>query len=78
MSILLVASLLIGCGSKSEETASEEPASSEEAEGTIVAMKDIPDPVFAEGMVGPCIGIEPKNGKIVAPCDGTIMQLSFW
>ncbi len=46
------------------------------AEGTIVAMKDIPDPVFAEGMVGPCIGIEPKNGKIVAPCDGTIMQLS--
>jgi PTS system glucose-specific IIA component len=45
-------------------------------EGTVVAMKDIPDPVFAEGMVGPCIGVDPTNGKIVAPCDGTIMQLS--
>ncbi len=46
------------------------------AEGDIVAMKDIPDQVFATGMVGPCIGIEPSNGTVVAPCDGQILQLS--
>ena len=46
------------------------------ANGDIVAMKDIPDAVFAQGMVGPCIGIEPSNGTIVAPCDGKILQLS--
>ena len=35
VSVLLVASLLIGCGNKATETDSEEPASSEEAEGTL-------------------------------------------
>lgn len=45
-------------------------------QGKIVKMADIPDPVFAEGIVGPCIGIEPENGTIVAPCDGKIQQLS--
>ncbi len=46
------------------------------ATGKIIAMEDIPDAVFAQGMVGPCIGIEPTNGTIVAPCDGKILQLS--
>ena len=46
------------------------------ADGSIVAMEDIPDAVFAQGLVGPCIGIEPTNGTIVAPCDGQILQLS--
>ncbi len=46
------------------------------AEGKIVQMKDIPDPVFSEGLVGPCIGIEPEGGTIVAPCSGKILQLS--
>lgn len=46
------------------------------AEGKIVKMEDIPDPVFAQGMVGPCIGIEPIKGTIVAPYNGKIIQLS--
>lgn len=46
------------------------------ANGTIVAMQDIPDGVFAQGIMGPCIGIEPSNGTVVAPCDGKIIQLS--
>ena len=46
------------------------------AEGDIVPMEEIPDGVFAKGMVGPCIGIEPKNKAVVAPCDGKILQLS--
>lgn len=46
------------------------------AEGEIVAMKDIPDPVFAQGMVGPCVGIEPAKGTVAAPCDGKIATLS--
>ncbi len=46
------------------------------ARGRIVEMKDIPDPVFSGGMVGPCIGIEPTDSSIVAPCNGKIIQLS--
>ena len=62
---------------KKEETAVEFPyAIKATANGDIVAMKDIPDNVFAQGMVGPCIGIEPSSGTIVAPCDGKILQLS--
>lgn len=46
------------------------------AEGELVAMKDIPDPVFSQGMVGPCVGIEPSKGTVAAPCDGKISTLS--
>ncbi len=62
---------------KKEDTKVEFPYSIKAtASGEVVAMKDIPDAVFAQGMVGPCIGIEPNNGTIVAPCDGKILQLS--
>lgn len=62
---------------KKEDSVEEFPLSlGATANGTIVEMKDIPDDVFAQGMVGPCIGIEPSNGTIVAPCDGKILQLS--
>ena len=40
--------------------------------GEPVRMEDIPDPVFAGGMMGECTGIMPENGKIYAPVDGVV------
>lgn len=42
------------------------------ADGRVVGMRDIPDPVFSDGTLGPCIGIEPVDGMIYAPCDGIV------
>ena len=46
------------------------------ADGELVLMKDIPDPVFSDGSMGECVGILPENGKIHAPCDGTVALIA--
>ena len=38
--------------------------------GTVVALESVPDPTFAQGILGPGIAIEPAEGRIVAPADG--------
>lgn len=40
--------------------------------GKVVALEDVPDPTFAQGILGPGIAIEPTEGRIVAPADGTV------
>ena len=35
-----------------------------DAKGTVVAMENIPDEVFAQGILGKCCGIDPTEGKI--------------
>lgn len=45
------------------------------ASGTFVPMKEIPDDVFAKGVLGTCWGIEPAEGKAYAPVDGTVIQV---
>lgn len=45
------------------------------AKGMIIPMAQIPDTTFAEGILGKCVGIEPSEGKIYAPCNGTISHL---
>lgn len=40
--------------------------------GKVVALEDVPDPTFAQGILGPGIAIEPSEGRIVAPADGTV------
>ena len=45
-----------------------------DAKGTVVPMESIPDDVFAQGILGKCCGIDPSEGKVYAPCDGTITQ----
>jgi PTS system beta-glucosides-specific IIC component len=42
-------------------------------DGTIVDLKDVPDPVFAGGLVGPGVGILPSSGTVIAPADGTVI-----
>ena len=40
--------------------------------GKTVAITEVPDPTFAEGMLGNGIAIEPTEGKVYAPCDATV------
>ena len=40
--------------------------------GKAVAITEVPDPTFAEGMLGNDIAIEPTDGKVYAPCDATV------
>ncbi|MBP5274390.1 MAG: PTS glucose transporter subunit IIA [Abditibacteriota bacterium] len=44
--------------------------------GSYIPMKDIPDEVFSQGILGPCCAIDPEDGRICAPCDGKIVQLA--
>ena len=45
-----------------------------DAKGTVVPMEQIPDEVFAQGILGQCCGIDPAEGKVFAPIDGEITQ----
>ena len=40
--------------------------------GKAVSITKVPDPTFAEGMLGNGIAIEPADGKVYAPCDATV------
>ena len=40
--------------------------------GKAVPISEVPDPTFAEGMLGNGIAIEPAEGKVYAPCDATV------
>ena len=42
------------------------------AAGNAVPVSQVPDPTFAEELLGKGIAIEPTEGKIYAPCDGTV------
>lgn len=43
--------------------------------GEIVPLKEVPDEAFAEGAMGLGIGIQPTEGKIYAPFDGTVQTV---
>lgn len=40
--------------------------------GAVVPLEQVKDESFAKGMLGPGIGIEPTDGLVVAPFDGTV------
>lgn len=44
--------------------------------GNVVPMQEIQDPVFSGGALGKCIGVDPVDGKIIAPADGKIIHLA--
>ncbi len=46
------------------------------AEGELVPMAEIPDPVFSGGVMGECVGVIPANGKIYAPVSGTVTTVA--
>ncbi len=46
------------------------------AQGRLIPMEEIPDPVFSEGILGICCGIEPETGAVYAPVSGRVVQLA--
>ena len=40
--------------------------------GAAVSVSEVPDPTFAEGLLGDGIAIIPTDGKVCAPCDATV------
>ncbi len=43
--------------------------------GQMVPIETVPDPVFAQKMVGDGVSIDPLSQVLLAPCDGEIVQL---
>lgn len=43
--------------------------------GQLVPIETVPDPVFAQKMVGDGVSIDPLSPVLLAPCDGEIVQL---
>ena len=43
--------------------------------GTTVAIDTVPDAVFAQKMLGDGVAIDPVSSELVAPCDGTVVNI---
>src|SRR5688572_22368669 len=43
--------------------------------GVLVPLDQVPDPVFAQKMVGDGISLDPTSNEVLAPVTGTITQL---
>ncbi|KOX16871.1 PTS glucose transporter subunit IIA [Saccharothrix sp. NRRL B-16348] len=45
--------------------------------GRVVPLAEVPDPVFAQAMVGPGVAVEPARVRadVVSPVDGTVVTL---
>ncbi|WP_311406462.1 glucose PTS transporter subunit IIA [Liquorilactobacillus uvarum] len=46
------------------------------ASGEVLALNKTTDPVFSGGTMGEGFGLEPENGEIVSPVDGTISMIA--
>lgn len=43
--------------------------------GEVISLAEVPDPVFSNKMMGDGIAIIPKEGKLVSPVEGEIVQV---
>src|SRR5512141_2114170 len=43
--------------------------------GVLVSLDEVPDPVFAQRMVGDGVSIDPTSSILVAPCAGRVAHL---
>lgn len=44
-------------------------------EGTVVALSEVPDEMFAQGMMGPGLAIQPSGNTVVAPADARVASV---
>ncbi len=42
--------------------------------GKVIPLEDVPDPAFASGAVGKGVGIDPSEGRVVAPGNGKVIM----
>src|SRR5678815_2911897 len=43
--------------------------------GHLLPIEAVPDPVFAQQMVGGGVSLDPVSQSLVSPCDGTVTQI---
>ncbi|MGC3954733.1 MAG: PTS glucose transporter subunit IIA [Propionicimonas sp.] len=43
--------------------------------GRVIPIEEVPDPTFAQGIMGPGIAIEPTGDLVSAPADGTVAMV---
>ncbi|MDN3496309.1 PTS glucose transporter subunit IIA [Planococcus sp. APC 4015] len=43
--------------------------------GTVLPLADVPDPMFAEGTMGPGLAIDPSGDTVVAPAEATVVSV---
>ena len=43
--------------------------------GYLMPLERVPDPVFAQKMVGDGVALDPASPSLLAPCDGQVVQL---
>jgi phosphocarrier protein FPr/phosphocarrier protein len=44
-------------------------------QGWVGPLDEVPDPVFADRMMGDGVAIDPTSGRVVAPCDGRVLSV---
>lgn len=44
-------------------------------DGEAIPLEEVPDPVFAQKMMGDGLAIIPKNGNVVSPINGKVVQI---
>ncbi|MEK3980208.1 PTS glucose transporter subunit IIA [Psychrobacillus sp. FSL K6-2836] len=44
--------------------------------GQVIALEQVPDPVFSQKMMGEGVAIMPTGGDVVSPIDGTVVLIS--
>src|ERR1051326_5134564 len=44
--------------------------------GWLMSVRDVPDPVFAEEMMGVGFAIDPVDGTVTAPCDAEVLLVA--
>lgn len=45
-------------------------------EGEVVRLEEVPDTVFASGLMGPGVGIKPQDGQVKSPFDGEVILVA--
>lgn len=44
--------------------------------GSVIALEEIPDEVFSQGVLGPGCGMVPEDGELVAPFNGKVISVA--
>src|ERR1700755_2689642 len=45
-------------------------------DGWCAPLSEVPDAVFADGMIGDGMAIDPTSGALLAPCEGEVVTLA--
>ena len=59
----------------SAKSETEEEEIKSPANGKVIPLSEVTDETFASEMLGTTVAVEPEDGKIVAPCDGEVLNV---